>query len=72
MTLNLGVRYDVQMPLTDPLDRKLAFVPGAQVDRCRRPRRKVCCSPAIPGISRGIVKTDLNNIAPRLGHGVGS
>src|SRR4029078_12154249 len=26
--LNLGVRYDVQMPYTDPQDRKLAFVPG--------------------------------------------
>ena len=35
------------MPLTDPLDRKLAFVPGAEVARCRRTRRKACCSPAI-------------------------
>ena len=31
VTLNLGLRYDLQMPLTDPLDRKLAFVPGAQI-----------------------------------------
>ena len=30
VTLNLGLRYDVQMPLTDPLDRKLTFVPGAR------------------------------------------
>ena len=67
VTLNLGLRYDVQMPLTDPFDRKLAFVPGAQVDRCRRTRPKACCSPATPAIGRGIVKTDLNNIAPRLG-----
>ena len=28
VTLNLGVRYDVQFPFTDPQDRKLAFVPG--------------------------------------------
>ena len=66
VTLNLGVRYDLQMPLTDPLDRKLAFVQG----------RKSTVSPNAPegllfpgdeGISRGIVKTDKNNIAPRLG-----
>ena len=30
VTLNLGLRYDVQMPLIDPLDRKLTFVPGAR------------------------------------------
>ena len=28
VTLNLGIRYDLQQPLTDPQDRKLAFVPG--------------------------------------------
>ena len=30
LTLNLGLRYDVQVPLTDPYDRKLAYVPGAR------------------------------------------
>ena len=30
VTLNLGVRYDLQFPFTDPDNRKLAFVPGAQ------------------------------------------
>ena len=66
MTLNLGLRYDLQQPLTDPHDRKLAFVPG----------RKSQVSPNAPegllfpgddGISRGIVKWDRNNIAPRVG-----
>src|SRR5687768_14583503 len=28
ITLNLGIRYDLQQPLRDPQDRKLAFVPG--------------------------------------------
>ena len=28
VTLNLGLRYDLQFPFTDPQDRKLAFVPG--------------------------------------------
>ena len=66
VTLNLGVRYDLQQPLTDPQDRKLAFVPG----------RKSTVSPNAPegllfpgdeGISRGIVTWDRNNIAPRVG-----
>ena len=66
VTLNLGVRYDLQQPLTDPQDRKLAFVPG----------RKSQVSPNAPegllfpgddGIPRGIVQWDRNNIAPRLG-----
>jgi len=66
VTLNLGVRYDLQFPFTDPQDRKLAYVPG----------QKSTVNPSAPvgllfpgdtGVSRGIVKTDINNIAPRLG-----
>ncbi len=66
VTLNLGVRYDLQFPYTDPDNRKLAFVPG----------RQSTVSPTAPigllfpgddGIGRGIVKTDVNNIAPRVG-----
>ena len=30
LTLNLGLRYEVQPPTTDPHDRKLTFVPGAR------------------------------------------
>jgi hypothetical protein len=66
VTLNLGLRYDLQPPFTDPQNRKLAYVPG----------RRSTVSPNAPegllfpgdeGISRGIVKMDINNIAPRLG-----
>ena len=66
VTLNLGVRYDLQFPFTDPQDRKLAFVPG----------QKSTVTPSAPvgllfpgdtGVSRGIVETDVNNIAPRVG-----
>jgi hypothetical protein len=66
LTLNLGVRYDLQFPYTDPDDRKLAFVPGQQSQVS--PNAPVgLLFPGDPGISRGIVKTDTNNIAPRLG-----
>ena len=66
VTLNLGVRYDVQMPLTDPLDRKLAFVPGARSQVAPSAPEGVLF-PGDPGVGRGIVKTDRNNVAPRLG-----
>ena len=66
ITLNLGVRYDVQLPFTDPQDRKLAFVPGRQ--SVINPSAPVgLLFPGDEGVSRGIVKTDINNIAPRLG-----
>ena len=66
LTLNLGVRYDLQFPYTDPQNRKLAFVPGEQSQVS--PTAPVgLLFPGDPGISRGIVHTDTNNIAPRVG-----
>ena len=66
LTLNLGVRYDLQFPFTDPQDRKLAFVPGQQ--SAINPTAPVgLLFPGDTGVSRGIVKTDVNNLAPRFG-----
>jgi hypothetical protein len=66
ITLNLGVRYDVQYPYTDPQDRKLAYVPGQK--SVINPTAPVgLLFPGDAGVSRGIVHTDYNNIAPRLG-----
>ena len=66
LTLNLGIRYDVQFPFTDPQDRKLAYVPGAK-SRVSPSAPEGLLFPGDPGISRGIVHTDWNNVAPRLG-----
>jgi len=66
VTLNLGIRYDLQFPYTDPLNRKLAFVPGAK-SQVSPTALEGLLFPGDPGVSRGIVNTDLNNIAPRLG-----
>lgn len=66
LTLNLGLRYDLQQPLTDPQNRKLAYVPG-QRSTVSPNAPEGLLFPGDPGISRGIVKTDRNNIAPRLG-----
>ena len=66
LTMNLGLRYDVQPPITDPYNRVLTFIPGVQ--------SKVVPSapiglqfPGDAGIGRGIIGTDKNNLSPRVG-----
>jgi hypothetical protein len=66
LTLNLGLRYDLQFPLTDPDDRKLAYVPG-QKSQVSPTAPEGLLFPGDPGIGRGIVETDVNNVAPRVG-----
>ncbi len=66
VTLNLGLRYDVQFPFTDPEDRKLAYVPG-QRSQVSPTSPEGLLFPGDPGIPRGIASTDWNNIAPRIG-----
>jgi hypothetical protein len=70
VTLNLGLRYDVQLPPTDPENRKLTFIEGQQSQIAPRAPTGLL----FPGdngpdgkIGRGIVKADLNNLSPRLG-----
>lgn len=70
LTLNLGLRYDLQFPLSDPQDRKLTFVPGIQ---------STVVPEAFPGmlfpgdegpdgtIPGTIANPDYNNFAPRVG-----
>jgi hypothetical protein len=66
LTLNLGLRYDLQTPDTDPHDRKLTFVPGAQ-SKVVPNSLPGLLYPGDPGVSRGLVPFDTNNIGPRIG-----
>jgi hypothetical protein len=66
LTLNLGLRYDLQLPLTDPLDRKLTFVQG-RVSKVVPTAFPGMIFPGDDGITRGIVAADKNNFAPRIG-----
>lgn len=66
LTLNLGVRWEVQTPPTDPQNRFTNYVPGQQ-------------STAIPnapvgalffgdaGVERGAISTSYNHFSPRIG-----
>ncbi len=66
LMLNLGLRYEIQFPLTDPQDRKNMFQPGARSQVV--PTAPVgMLFPGDPGISRAIIRPDKNNFAPRLG-----
>jgi hypothetical protein len=66
VTLNLGLRWDVQTPGTDPLNRFTTYVPG----------QKSTVNPAAPvgqlfygdpGVERGVIKTAWNHVSPRAG-----
>jgi hypothetical protein len=57
LTLNLGLRYDVNQPPVEKYDRLANFIPS--LGRALRVGE--------PGYPRSLVKTDYNNLAPRVG-----
>jgi hypothetical protein len=66
VTLNLGLRWDVQTPGTDPLNRFTNYVPG----------QKSTVNPSAPvgllfygdpGVARGGIPTRWNHLSPRAG-----
>ena len=71
LTLNLGLRWDIQTPPTDPLNRGTSFEPG-----CPPICTASAAIPAAPkgalfygdaGVTRGIVPVRWHHISPRLG-----
>lgn len=66
VTLNLGLRYDLQPPTTDPQDRKQTFIDGRQSTIVPTAPPGLLF-PGDEGIGRGVVEADRNNVAPRLG-----
>ena len=66
VTLNLGLRWDVQTPGTDPQNRFTTYVPG----------QKSTVNPTAPvgqlfygdpGVERGVISTAWNHFSPRVG-----
>jgi hypothetical protein len=66
LLLSLGLRHEIQFPMTDPQDRKNTFVPGAQSQKVPTAPRGMLF-PGDQGIGRGIIRTDANNFGPRIG-----
>jgi hypothetical protein len=66
LVLTLGLRHEIQFPMTDPQDRKNIFIPGVQSTKVPTAPRGMLF-PGDAGIGRGIIRTDANNFAPRFG-----
>jgi hypothetical protein len=66
LTLNLGLRWDVQTPGTDPQDRFTTYVPGQQsTARPDAPAGQLFYGD--PGIERGVIPISWSHISPRVG-----
>ena len=66
LTLNLGLRYEMPMSMTDPLDRKMTFAPGVQSTVAPNAPAGLLF-PGDNGVSRGIFSAPHKFFAPRLG-----
>jgi len=71
LMINLGVRYELTIPMKDQLDQILTFRPGQRSQRF--PNAPVGLlfvgdpDPILGSVPRAGYRTDRNNIAPRLG-----
>ena len=68
LTLNLGLRYELQQPPTDPFNRESTFELGVQSTVLKGSQVPTgLLVPGDPGIGRGIVSMKWNHLSPRLG-----
>jgi len=68
LTLNLGLRWDLQTPPTDPFDRESTFEQGVQSKILKGANIPTgLLVPGDPGIGRGIVSAQKTNFSPRVG-----
>jgi hypothetical protein len=69
LTLNVGLRYDLQTPPTDQHDREDTFIAG-QVSKVLTGVPVGMLFPGDPGVTRGTVEAKKLNLAPRLGFAI--
>jgi hypothetical protein len=65
LTVNLGVRYELPTPFVDKNDAISGFRTGQQSTVFPNAPRGLVY-PGDPGVPRGVVPTDKNNVAPRV------
>ena len=65
-TANLGIRWDVDTPPVESLNRTASFEPGVQ-STVTPAAPKGLLFPGDPGIGRGIISTKFHHVAPRVG-----
>jgi hypothetical protein len=65
-TLNLGIRWDVQTPPTDPQNKESTYIAGMQ--SVVNPSAPLgILFPGDPGVTRGIVPVRWGHVSPRIG-----
>ena len=73
LTLNLGVRYDLTAPLKEKENRLSNFIPSLGISVCASGEFRdasgalICRAASDVGLPAALVRTDKNNIAPRVG-----
>uniref|UniRef100_Q02D86 TonB-dependent receptor n=1 Tax=Solibacter usitatus (strain Ellin6076) TaxID=234267 RepID=Q02D86_SOLUE len=68
VTLNLGLRYELQQPPTDPFNRESTFKLGVQSTVLKGSQVPTgLLVPGDPGVGRGIVPMQWGHVSPRLG-----
>jgi hypothetical protein len=66
LTINAGLRWDIQTPPTDPQNKESTFIQGVQsVVNPAMPLGVLV--PGDPGVTRGIVPLQFRHFSPRLG-----
>ena len=66
LTLNLGVRWDIQTPPTDPMNRGTSFQVGQQSTAVPAAPQGALFN-GDPGVTRGIVPVRWHHVSPRVG-----
>jgi hypothetical protein len=66
LTLNLGVRWDIQTPPTDPMNRGTSFQVGQQSAAVPAAPQGALFN-GDPGVTRGIVPVRWHHVSPRVG-----
>lgn len=66
LTMNLGLRWDVQTPPTDPYDRQQTFVAGAQSTVLPSAPRGLLLV-GDKGVERGVIPVRWGHVSPRVG-----
>jgi hypothetical protein len=66
LTLNLGVRWDIQTPPTDPMNRGASFQVGQQSTAVPSAPQGALFT-GDPGVTRGIVPVRWHHVSPRIG-----
>lgn len=66
LTLNLGIRWDIQTPPTDPLNRATTYIPGVKSTvNGAAPVGQLFYGD--PGVQRGVIPVRWHHVSPRIG-----